>query len=662
MKPSLSRWILGILLALPLLSAPAGCEDSQAAAQREAAAKFDEAVAASQRALAAAVAPATTEEATNTANELRRIAQSVSQLQGGTPGQRRAAMLLAANLNRKAAELDLAVVAATESEHRLERLAVARAAAAAANLDALATPLDRVDFAAARTQLKTQRDQAEGQLRQLQTQIKALESAIGQVDRQLALTAEEARTIELQADQLRARAQTLRPREALPYIEQAAELSIRTADLRGELGRQQSERSALAPQLAGAQALGTGSESMLAVTDRAIRSLQDLSEKARDAAARARRGASEIRGSAKARMEALLSVMAGDLAARYDAAIGALERSASLAQQAASGADGMSGDSAQLAHAAARSMLAQTLLLRSATLADHAALLQQLDALGGWGESSQLAPAASRASEEAADLLSQAREAYAAALESLGMLRSPALVNSGDVIGLRARTESALAKLQPSGAGTARDAGADPEPTVEHAEHAGAGGGAPSPEALVQWINETGSSVAAMRRASRIYRSSNPSLLEALTALNMSMEPVLVSFEQAFGAMMELPAAGGMGMGAPSGAKLMSAGDSSATIQIDSPMGPQVVTAVKVDGEWFLDFDSMLDAMMPGQGAAMAAQMAPMLAMMSQAMGAAAKAFAARIDAGEFATAEEATKAFQQEMAKVAGGMMGGGF
>jgi len=651
MTATIHRSMLGAAAAITLFLASVGCEDSQAAAQRNASLAFEQALAASQKALPGGRMPSTPEEAMTTANELRRIAQSLASSAGGTPAQKSSALLLASNLNRKAAEIDLMVAASIEISHRMERLAVARAAAAAANLEALAVPLDRVDFAGSRTMLKTQRDLAEGQLRQLQNQMRTLESAVAQVDQQLAATEEEARRLDAEAEQLRAQAQSLRPRQALPYIEQAAELSIRNADLRGSLGRQQSERSVLAPQLASAKTLGAGGVSMLAVTDSAIKGLQELSEKARESAAKARRGASEIRAGAKTRMDQVLATMAADLDARYEAALGSLERGTTQAQQASTGSDPMSSDSARIAQASAQLALAQALVVRGLALTDHAALLRQLDALGGWGESAQLGPAATKAEGEARDAITRAKEQYTAAIETIGMLRTPALVNSGAVAGLRTTAEAALAELE-------RPGSSKPSATGGELAVEGAGHGAPTPELLVEWLNAGAGSAEGARRAAGTYRSSNAALVTAMQNSTLAMEPVLAASERAYGKALEVSAAGGVGL--PSGAKLVSVEEDSAKIELQTPMGPQVVPAVKVDGAWYLDIDGFMEAMLPGQGAVMAAQMIPTMNTMAQMMGAAARAFAARIDAGEFPDADAAEAAFTEEMMKAMGAMMGG--
>ncbi|MBM4113991.1 MAG: hypothetical protein FJ253_11590, partial [Phycisphaerae bacterium] len=193
-------------LALAMLVSLVACEDSQSAAQRQLAEKVEQTIAASEKALPGGRIPDTTEAALAAAGQLRSLAQSLASTQGGTPAQRSAAMQLAAGLARKAAEIDLTIAVDLEAQHRLERLAVSRAAAAAAGLEALAGPLDRIDFASSRTQLKSQKEMAEGQLRQLQTQVRTLESAVAQVDRQLSETEAEAARIDLEAEQLRAQA------------------------------------------------------------------------------------------------------------------------------------------------------------------------------------------------------------------------------------------------------------------------------------------------------------------------------------------------------------------------------------------------------------------------------------------------------------------------
>jgi len=665
--------IVAALAALPLMLAFPACQDSQSVAEREAKAKIDEAIAQASKALPGGMFLVDDESTLAAAVELKRIAQGLGSLQGASPGQKSASLMLASSLNREAAALELRVVGDLEQSHRSERLAVQRAASAAAGLESLAVPLERVDFASARTALKSQRDQAETQLRQLQSEIKALEGAISQVDRQIATSQSEASRLELDADRLRLEARSLTPRQALPLIEQASEIQRQNAAVRGALGRQQSEKGAIEPQLAGAKALGSGGTAVLEVTDDAMKQLQTLAEAARDAANRAKKGASDVRGAGKTRLEAVLASMSESLEPRYQAAIEALERSATLASQAAGGTDAEGGDSARIAAAGAEMALARALWQRASAMEDHAALLRRLDAAGGWGQSSQLGAAIAAVDASKRESSDRAKELYGTAIETLGQLRSPSRMNSAEVAGLLTQAQRAQKELTQPGSGGADVAasnGASDDGTVGGSTDGGSGGGstgggAESPDALIAQFSKTPENADETRaRFALLHTKQFPELLSAMESMSLALEPVREASVKKFGSAPDFAGGGGAGAGSglslPTDVKLLSQDDTSATIEFKSPHGMHQGKLIMTDGRWMLDFDSMLEAAAPGQ-AAMLASMAPMFATMTKAMQTAANSVASRIDAGEFTTPEEALAALQAELAAAMQAAMGSG-
>lgn len=646
--------VLTALAVLPIVLALPACEDSQSAGERAAAIKIDESLAAAAKALPDGASIGTDEQALAAAAELRRIAQSLSSIQGASPGQKSAALMAAASMQRQSASIDLAIANRLEQALRMDRLAVDRAASDAASLESLAAPLERVDFASARTLLKGQRDQAEAQVRRLQSEIRALESALALVGRQIETSETEAKSLEQQSDRLRVDARAMTPRQALPLVEQAADIQRRTASVRGELGVRQSERNAIEPQLAGAKALGSGGTAIIEVTDDALRNLQALTETGRSAATQARRNASDIRGTGKSRLEGVLGSMSEGLDPRYAAAIEALDRSATLASQAATGVDAEGADSARIAQAAAQMALARALWQRSTSLDEHAALLRRLDSVGGWGEPSQLAAIIVSIDATRTEAATKSKELFTSAGETLGQLRSPSRVNGPEVAGLRAQIERAIKELERPGSSAVAAGGG--------AGGSGGSGGAESPEALIALFTPNAETNPAA--AFDVMRSSqNAPFLEVLRSMATAMEPLRVAMISKFGSADVLDAAASTGMSAPRSARLVSQEAESAVIEVDTPQGAAKANLVKVDGRWYLDFDSFLDGMAPGQGAMMASTL-PMLSAVSKVMQGVATDMSTRIGAGEFATAEEAMAAFQAEVAKAmqsAAGGMGGG-
>lgn len=651
--------IVAALAASLLLIALPACEDSQAAGERAVASQINEAIAKASKALPGGIFPADAEARLAAATALRSIAQSLASVQGASPGQKSAALMLASSLARQAAALDLSVAGDLEQMHRGERLAVERAASSASSLEALAEPLERVDFASARTALKSQRDQAETQLRQLQSEIKALESAVAQVNRQIDASETEARQLELDADRLRLEAKAMQPRQALPLIEQASEIQRRNAAVRGALGRQQSEKGAIEPQLAGAKALGSGGAAVLQVTDDAGKSLQVLADAARDAAARAKRSASDLRGAGKTRLEVVLASMSESLEPRYQAAIESLERSATLASQAASGTDNDGSDSAKLGKATAEMALARMLWQRASALEDHAALLRRLDAAGGWGQPSQLSAAVSATEASRREATTRAKELYGAAIDTIGQLRTPSRVNSAEVTGLLAQAQRAVKEMdRPGSGGAATTAGG-----VGDAGGSGSAGGAESPEAIIALFTTKPASADEVRALFSVMKSQQSSeLLSSLQGMALAIEPLREACIRKFGSAPAFDGGGGPGGGPslPTGAKLVSKDETSAVVEFTTAKGTSEGKLMVIDGRWFIDFDALLESSAPGQGA-MLASMGPMLGAVTKALQGAAKAVIARIDAGEIDSPAAAEAAFQTEVGKAMQGAMGGG-
>lgn len=661
---------MAALAALPLCAVMAltACEDSQSRAGRETAEKIQDALADARAALPGGRTPDAPEEALAAAEKLRGIAQSLSGIQSGSPGQKSAALLFASALNRQAAAIDLGVVTSLEGSHRDERLAVDRAAASAASLESLAVPLERIDFAFARTELKGQRDKAEAQLRQLQSEIKALEAAVSQVNRQIEASEQQASALDLQANQLRLEARSLPPAAALPKIEEAAALQNRNAGVRGALGRQQSERGAIAPQLAGAKALGAGGAAVLEVTDETIKELQALAESARDSASRAKKSASAVREAGKARLEAVLAAMTETLTPRYESAISALERSAALAGQAAAGASPDASDSAKISQAAAQMALARALWQRASALEDHATLLHRLDTLGGWGQSSQLEAAVTDVEATRKESTDKAKELYQSAIEALQSgFRNASRSDSPEVVGLRMQAEAALKQLsEPSSVARAAAAqsgggaadGASSASGSGAGRGASSGEGAESPEALVDAINGATDPVAVV---SLMRSAKAPEAIEMMKTMMGAIKPLTDACIGHFG-LEAMRQAGGVGGGAPvpSGAKLISKSETSADLEMRGAQGMESARAVNVDGRWFIDFDSIASGAGPGLNANAMAQAGPMMSMMTQAMSSAATKVAGRVTAGEFADPAAAMAAFQKEMMAAMGAAMGG--
>ncbi|MGA1393295.1 MAG: hypothetical protein ACO38W_09080, partial [Phycisphaerales bacterium] len=182
-------------------------------------------------------------------------------------------------------------------------------------------------------------------------------------------------------------------------------------------------------------------------------------------------------------------------------------------------------------------------------------------------------------------------------------------------------------------------------------------GGPPfaSPEALLAFLQRGGVADGNAATMEQVFRATSPAgrrMLKATLAIAQAAQPVAAAMMETFGESSGLDRLGGGAMPGMESARMVSSDGSQATIEVDG----QELTLISEDGGWFADFDSMLPAGDPTQ----MAMQAGMLEGMAKQMGTFFSMFAQRIRDGEFASAEEAGGAMQQEMMAAMMGAAGG--
>lgn len=623
-----------ILAATSILAPLGGCEDSQVAAQKALRTKVSAAIEKADKAMPGGMLPTDAEGMAKAAQELRSAAQSLSDAGAAPAAAKSTAALLASTLNAQAAALDAVAAAQLETSLRMDRLAVTRAASAAAALDALAQPMEQLDFGDARTTLKARREAADGQLRQMQAELKGLQGALAQLNTQLEGSTGRSRQLELDANQLLVKSREVRPRQALPFVEQAADLQTQNARVRGDLGRQQAELTLLQPQLTSANSRADGTKALLAAADDAMGGLDRVSDGSRRGAADAKAAAARIRTEARKQLEALAAAMDDQLAQRYMAAAEGFGKAAQLAGQAANGADNTGQDSARLAAASANLSLGRMMAERAGVLAEHAALLDRLAAGGdAWGQPAQWSAAIEKNKSARQESIDKAKEAIQAASDSLDQLKTPALTNSAEVQGLKSRLAAAKLELENPGAGRASS------PTAKTAGQAAMG----SAEEFAAFLSSDGANPSAM--AECLWSDSNPESVEMLKALLLGFQPlhdaVMATFKD------QAPAAGF----GPSTVTVVSVEGDTAQLKSVGPKGTETLKAVKKDGRWRLDAASVLEASAELQALnSLLSQMGPQWRALTDAMAKASGQLAAKVRAGDVKSMEELSTLTQQMM------------
>jgi len=290
------------------------------------------------------------------------------------------------------------------------------------------------------------------------------------------------------------------------------------------------------------------------------------------------------------------------------------------------------------------------------------ALLNRLERSGGWGPSPQLQASVTAAEAARTESIEKAKEQYAAAIESLGMLRTPANTNSQEIAAMKEHAEQALQRIDQRAAaagGAPASGGSAAAPAGGSGASSGAAKGAESPEALIAIMSAAAEPGADLDAVVAVVRSGNPQLQKVMTDMMVVMKPMQDASMRAFGRAPDMSGGDAPGMSLPADARVVSQDATSAVVEATGPTGPQRFPLVNVDGRWFLDLDALLESEAPGK-AAMIASAAPMMGAMSASMSAAAKAVAARIDSGEITSPDQVMAEFQKEMMKSLPAGMGG--
>jgi hypothetical protein len=329
------------------------------------------------------------------------------------------------------------------------------------------------------------------------------------------------------------------------------------------------------------------------------------------------------------------------------------EAAAAAARRARSGGSRDLQGSLDWIIVAARQGDAALSVIESDAFAGQASFLKTLlENLPNAPEADRWRRALEAASAEAASARARADEVFTEIAESLESL--PAAAGSTGTL-IHQELLSAMSSFAQRAVGTESSFGRGPDSGSGSATASADGPPFTSPEALLAFLQQGGLADGNAATMEQVFRATSPAgrrMLKATLAIAQAAQPVAAAMMETFGVSSGLDRLGGGAMPGMESARMVSSDGSQATIEVDG----QELTLVSEDGSWFADFDSMLPAGDPTQ----MAMQAGMLEGMAKQMGTFFSMFAQRIRDGEFASAEEAGGAMQQEMMAAMMGAAGG--
>jgi len=581
---------------------------------------------------------------------LRGVADRAKGLSGGTPVQQAAARKLAASVYRTAGSINLSRATSLESGEEVVRGLVHTANGIAADLEAIATAAEATDVAGARKFAEGKKAESQQAATAIAAASKQLEGPVANLDQQISASAGKIAHLNQDIAVLLRKARESSATAGLALVEEASTMRAEVRSLSKTMSNNAIESDALKSNARMASAAMREAQGMQDATKAAIDLLGSFKADIEGQAAKTRAMAADLRKQADAFRKALADERAGALKSAYEAA----------AKDFADAASDGEGDAFK------QTIACEELRLRVSEVSGLGAQGRMLASTGGAG---------------AAGLgeIKTAAEAAIAALKEKAGAAADMFANAGEDPSL-AGIKTYVDGVKKMADGLTVDALLTPpaaEPTKAAAASkgssgrsmsgaAGAGSGSNDDlDALVARFAAAGSDpVAATDMFVDLIDDSNANskAMKGMIASSIdAMKPLIAAMAEKFGASAMGKGgamAGGLpGMASPTSmGKLTKKSNDGSTAVYTTEDGKEI-NFVKTSSGWKLD---MLAGMEPAQ-AEMMAQAAPMMGMMIGPMKKAAADVAARVKAGEFATAEEAQAAVQQAIMKAAGGAMGGG-
>lgn len=615
-------------------------------------------------------AVANPDAAPDTAATLRSLARQAGSASGNADPA--AAALLSAGIHAKAGAITLALTQRVQSMVDITQGSISSLVADAELLDATAASHESLNLSASRNVLEQSRDDARAGLSTAQSLLdevrRPIESAIDNRD----AGRERAAELDTEAAVLARRGLDAGPLDGHGFIKEAIDLRRRAHNERVEAAREDLTLLDLEPSRRLAEDKRANNQSLLD----AARASQNQLDSRRDDATTYADGVRGQISAIQSRIAPLLQQLATEqtqtIVPGFEAAIADFTQSSSAARKATRGNSPAQATDAWFAIAGGELGAGRAHWALAGNLKSRADLLGRLAASGnllGDGNRWKSERAATLASRETA--LAAAKTSYEAALESLSQVRGfntqTAAIRMGittaisamegaDLVSMESARRTESTTRPPSGRPT------QPRATGSSTAIDRSAPGFSSPQQVVALFEGAPENLSQIEHLVTSTKTSGP---EA-TAIIQLVESGIDAFKPFADACMAK--FGKLGSASIFGGLEEQFGAKSVTIQsIDgdratlvSPDQEEPLTLIKENGRWFLDVDSML----PDDP--QTAQMIPMLGMMFgpaiAQIKAAATEIAGEIEAGDFASADEASEAFSEQVDKIVGDVFGSMF
>lgn len=580
---------------------------------------------------------------------LHAVADKAKGLSGGSAGQLNAARSLASSVYRTAASIELAHAAWLESSEEIVRGMAMSASSIATDLESIASAAEAMDLAGARSTAQSAQGAGSKDARLHQESLRGLEGPISASSAQIAQAASRVSQLEQEAAVLVRQSRELTATAGLGLVEQAAGikaeargLAKRSALSQIDVDAASSEATELTTKMRSAQELQAAADSALAL-------LSGFEGDIDTAAAKCREMAKDLRRTASDLMKSIADERSTMLKAAYEAAATDLANASADAE----------GDVLK------NSLLCDELRLKVTQITGLGAQGRMLQSTGGESAAglSDIKSAAETLLGELKEKATAAADQFSAAGEdpALASIKSyvdgikkmadettvEKLLNPPAAVQVTAAKGASGRSMSGVSAGGATEADLD----ALLARMKAAEGTIDASTAMIDLMDDSTPTGKAMKDMASSAASMMKPLMDAVTEKFGAAEAAKIGKGMAGGA------GGGMGGGLAGGVNGLTKKSVSGDTAICTTSDGTEVKFTSRSGSWKVD----ITGSMTEEQAAQMAQMAPMLSMIMAPMKKAAESVAARVKAGEFANAEEAGAALQQEMMKGLGGGLGGG-
>ncbi len=648
--------VLSSCMAATLLS---GCVDPELDKQAKFQKQLDEVSAGYVAAVGGDPAMLSTAPTDEALTALRALGNRARSLSGGTASQEESARALAASISRTTGSIALARAAWLESGQEIVRDLAINASSLAADLDAVAQAGEDLNLSSASDGAREVKAASAADMRAFQEEVRSIEVPAAQLAQRIAEGSARLSQLNQESALLARKARESTPAAGLAFVEEAAEIQSDARTLQTSVENDTIVADEVGSAGAYASARLTAAQNTQAAASNAIEFLGAYDADIKGQSGKSREMATELRRNAASLLKAIDDERAGALKSAYEGAIADFS-------SASAGAGGSGADATALAN----TLMIEELRLLSTQIAGLGAQGRMLAMASVAGNSAALATV--RTDAEAA-ITAFKEKATTAADQFANLGEDPALSGLKTYIdgvkkvadGLTVETlMTPVAVVEVKKPAVAKSNAAA---SSGRSSSGGSSTGIDDPDAFIAQLAALSGdpSAAAALFVGAIDDSTavGKAMKSAVGSMMSAMRPVSEAMTAKFGSASLGSMQGGMGGVDVASFASLTKRSNDGTRAVYGAEGGTEFTFVKGANGWAIDMGEAMRA--NGMTDEQIDQMAPMMGMiigpMMASMKKAAAEVAARINADEFGTVEEAQAALQEAIGAGVAGAIGGG-